>query len=48
MNEEKNRKQSPGDGKTGSPEEIQDNQTVNIESETSKEELTNYKLQTGN
>jgi hypothetical protein len=50
MNEEKNREQSQGDGKTGSQEEIQDNQTVNIESETSNEELQtiNYKPETEN
>ena len=39
MEENENREERPGDGKSGSPEEIHDNQTVNIESETSNKEL---------
>jgi hypothetical protein len=39
MEENENIKERPEDGKSGSPEEIHENQTVNIESGTSNEEL---------
>jgi hypothetical protein len=38
MSDEKNIEQSPEGRKSGSPEEIHENQTVNIELETTNEE----------